>query len=572
MQIERYEFPDQLRYDRQHNWVRLEEDLVVQGLTAYAWQSIGAVDQIDLSLQRDRVERNEELATLAGEKGSLRLRAAVSGEIVAVNERLQQNPALSDHEAYGAGWLLKIRPSQPQEVEQLRRPDDPFFKEWFLLTRAGELARQLGGPEHAILSLHHDLEQTHNRLEILYEIAQAATSTLDLDQVLQTVARRTVDIFDAQSCSIRLLDESGFLLHLAAAWGLSEAYLQRGPIDIRDSAVDRQALRGKALFVPNVQHDDRFSDSEALKGEEICALLCCPLMVRGRAIGVIRVYSAACAHYGEEEAEFLRTIANQVAVAIANAMAYRELEDIDRAKSQFVLAVTHELRAPVATVQSLLRVIAGGYAGEVSPKQQELIERAKRRTQFLQQLIDDLLDLAEGKTERLAEAPHPVLLNPLVQKAVNQLRPVAEGKEQDLRVYIPHEPLYVQATEEGIDRIVTNLVGNAIKYTPQGGSVEVTLDHQDAEACLVVKDSGIGIPAEALPHLFEEFFRADNAKQVEREGTGLGLSIVKSLVDRYGGRIAVESEVGEGSTFTLLLPLLDTDDGLDGIRQQSAIP
>lgn len=572
VRIERYEFPDELLYDRLHNWVRLKDGMAVQGLTAYAWQTIGTIGSIDLPAPGRSVGRSEELTALAGTGETLRLRAAISGEIVAVNQRLQQKPALAGQEPYGSSWLLQIRPSQPQELEQLRRPDDPFFMEWFLLARSAELARQLGGPEHAILSLHHDLEQTHNRLEILYEIARAATSTLDLDQVLQIVARRTVDIFDAQGCSIRLLKEGGLTLNLAAAWGLSPACLERDPIDIRHSPIDRQALCGEAFSVPDIRQDVRFPNAEALAKEGICAVLCCPLMVRGRASGVIWVYGAAGACYGEEDAEFLHTIANQVAVAIANAMAYRELAEIDRAKSQFVLTVTHELRAPVATVQSLLRVISGGYAGEVLPKQRELIERAERRTLFLQQLIDDLLELAEGKTEQLAQAPHPVLLNPLVQKVVNQLRPVAEEKEQDLRVYVPHTSLYVQATEEGIGRIVTNLVGNAIKYTPPRGSVEITLDPQNAEARLVVRDTGIGIPPEALPHLFEEFFRANNAKQIEREGTGLGLSIVKSLVDRYGGRIAVESQLGGGSTFTLLLPLLDSRDDLDGIRQQDAVP
>jgi len=302
--------------------------------------------------------------------------------------------------------------------------------------------------------------------------------------------------------------------------------------------------------------DPRFQYPEEIEREGICSVLCCPLMVRDQAIGVIRIYSAACYRYGKEEADFLLTIASEVAAAIANAIAYRKLEDIDRAKSQFVLTVTHELRSPVATVQSLLRVISGGYAGEVSSKQRELIARAERRTVFLQQLIDDLLDLAAGKTEHLAEAPHPVVVNPLVTKVVNQLRSVAEGRSQDLRVYVPHEALSVQATGDGIERILVNLVGNAVKYTPQGGRIEVTLDRYDRDAVIIVSDTGIGIPEEAIPRLFEEFFRAENAKAIEREGTGLGLSIVKSLVERYGGRIAVISQAGQGSTFTVHLPLL----------------
>jgi signal transduction histidine kinase len=556
VRIERYEFPDELLYDRQHNWVRQEDGLAVQGLTAYAWQMAGPVRYVELPRVGRQVERSEQLTTVEAEAGVVRLRAAVSGEIVAVNDRLQGEVGLVHEHPYDEGWVLKIRPSRPQDMQQLNRPDDPVFREWFLLSLSGELSRQLGGPEYAVLALHRDLERTYNRLEVLYEIARATTSTLDPDEVLRTVVQRTAEAFDAKGCSIRLLDESGQKLRIAAAWGLSERYLQKGPVDVQQSAVDREALQGQAVFVLDAVQDPRIQYHEEIEQEGICSVLSCPLMVQGKAIGVIRVYSAVSYRFGEEEAGFLKAIANEVAVAIANAMAYRQLAEIDRAKSQFVLTVTHELRSPVATVQSLLRVISGGYAGEVSPKQKELVERAERRAVFLQQLIDDLLDLAAGKAERLAETPHAVVINPLANKVINQLRPVAEGKAQDLRVYTPHEQLAVLATEEGLERILANLVGNAIKYTPEGGRVEVTLEGTANEARIVVADNGIGIPAEAIPSLFQEFFRAENAKAIEREGTGLGLSIVKSLVERYGGRVTVSSAIGQGSTFTVTLPLL----------------
>lgn len=556
MQIERYNFPEDRLYDHRHNWVRVEDGWVVQGLSDYARQSAGPVLYLELPRPGRQVARGEPLAALEAERGVVRVWAAVSGEVVAVNERLQEESGLLYSDPYGQGWLVRLRPSQPQELRELSRPDDPAFKEWFLLHLSGEIARGLGRPERELLSLRRDLERAYHRLETLYEIGRATSSTLNLEQVLQMVVRRTAEALDAKGCSIRLLDESGQVLRIAAAWGLSEAYLQKGPVEVRRSAIDQEALQGRPVVVLEAPLDPRFQYPEEIEREGICSVLCCPLLVRGQAIGVIRVYSAACYRYGQEEADFLMTIASEVAVAIANAIAYRKLEEIDRAKSQFVLTVTHELRAPVATVQSLLRVISGGYAGQVSSKQKELIERAERRILFLQQLIDDLLDLAAGKTEHIAEAPHPLVLNPLVTKVVAQLRPMAEEKSQDIRVYVPHEPLSVLATEDGIERILVNLVDNAIKYTPAGGRIEVTLERHAQEAALIVSDTGIGIPEEALPHLFEEFFRAENAKAIEREGTGLGLSIVKSLVERYGGHISVTSRLGQGSTFTLYLPLL----------------
>ncbi|MBN1484578.1 MAG: GAF domain-containing protein [Chloroflexia bacterium] len=556
MRIDRYEFPDELLYDRQHNWVRLEDDVVVQGLTAYAWQSAGPVRYVELPRLGRQVVRREHLTTVEAEAGVVRLRAAVSGEIVAVNQRLQQEVGLILEHPYDEGWVLKIRLSLPEEIKRLDRPQEPVFREWFLLNLSGELSRQLGGPEYAVLTLHRDLEQTYNRLETLYEVARAASSSLDLDEVLQAVAQHTAEAFEAKGCSIRLLDEAGLQLRIAAAWGLSERYVQQGTLALRSSPFDQQLLQGPAALVQEVPPSPICPEDELLAQEGIGSILGYPLIVRDQAIGLIRVYSASRQRFGQRETDFLQSIANQVAISIANALAYRELAEIDRAKSQFVLTVTHELRAPVATVQSLLRVITGGYAGDISEQQQELIARAERRTHFLQQLIDDLLDLAAGKSEQLSETPHQLVINPLVKKVLNQLRPIAEGKQQELRVYVPHEQLAVLATQDGIERILVNLVGNAIKYTPEQGRIEVTLDRAEDQACLIVADNGIGIPAQAIPHLFEEFFRAENAKSQERDGTGLGLSIVKSLIDRYGGRIGVESTLGQGSTFTVYLPLL----------------
>ncbi len=556
MHIERYEFPEELLYDTQHNWVRLDDGLVTQGLTDYVRQTIGPILYIELPRPGRQVTRGEQLTALEAEAGIVRLRAAVSGEIVAVNPLLKERNGLIHTDPYDAGWVVKIRPGRPQELRELNRPDDPAFKEWFLLHLSGEISRQLSRPDREVLALRRDLERAYNRLEILYEIARATISTLNLEAILQTIVQRTAEALESKGCSIRLLDESGQFLRIVAAWGLSDQYLEKGPVDIRQSAIDREALQGRPVIVLEAPLDPRFQYPEEIEREGICSVLCCPLLVRDTPIGVIRVYSAACYRFGQEEADFLITIASEVAAAISNAMAYRKLEEIDQEKSKFVLTVTHELRSPVATVQSLLRVISGGYAGQVSSKQKELIQRAERRIVFLQQLVDDLLDLAAGKTEHLSETPHPVVINPLVTKVVNQLRPESEEKVQDLRVYVPHEPLTVQSTEDGIERILVNLIGNAVKYTPEEGRVEVSLERHEEELILTVTDTGIGIPEEALPHLFEEFFRAENAKAIEREGTGLGLSIVKSLVERYGGRVSVTSQVGRGTTFVVHLPLL----------------
>jgi signal transduction histidine kinase len=176
---------------------------------------------------------------------------------------------------------------------------------------------------------------------------------------------------------------------------------------------------------------------------------------------------------------------------------------------------------------------------------------------FLQKLIDDLLDLAAGKVAILShEKFEPVHLAAILERVVRRFEVPAEEKGLALEWnnLASGEEVTIQATPEGIDRIFNNLVSNAIRYTPQGGRVRVTLSHQGHEALVAVEDTGIGIPEEAMTHLFEEFYRAPNAKELEHDGTGLGLTISKDMVTRFGGNIAVKSKLSEGTKFTVTLP------------------
>jgi signal transduction histidine kinase len=199
-----------------------------------------------------------------------------------------------------------------------------------------------------------------------------------------------------------------------------------------------------------------------------------------------------------------------------------------------------------------------GYAGELTAKQTEMFTRVSRRLDFLESLVNDLLDLAAGKASELAEE-RPVSLNASIGRVMLLWQPRAEEKNQVMTLDLCRDQLVIRGTEEGLDRILVNLVGNAVKYTPPGGSVTVSVQRVDGQAQVAVSDTGIGIPEESLPHLFEEFYRTPNAKKMAEVGTGLGLAIVKDLVERYGGRIQVQSALGKGTTFTVTFPLLSAD-------------
>jgi two-component system sensor histidine kinase/response regulator len=229
------------------------------------------------------------------------------------------------------------------------------------------------------------------------------------------------------------------------------------------------------------------------------------------------------------------------------------LEEIDRAKTSFVRLVTHELRAPVAAIQSYLKLILEGY---VPPeKQREILERAEARAGEQLALIADLLELGRLEEARVGDQVSLVHLDDVLRKVLEQFEGEAMQKNLQMNVDVDCDLPPVCAVPDQLKSVWTNLISNAIKYTPPGGTVAVSLRCADNQIVGRVRDSGIGISAEAQARLFTEFFRADNAKAFTRQGTGLGLAIVKRIVEGAGGRIWVESELGKGSTFTFTLPL-----------------
>jgi signal transduction histidine kinase len=420
--------------------------------------------------------------------------------------------------------------------------------------------------EEQILRLSKSLQVVSNRLQALNEGARTISSTLEMRQVLDRLVESTAKVMGIQACSIRLLDESGGILKPVAVYGLSQTYLNKGPVEWQNNPLARQVLSGKIVNVPDVSNSDLLQYPEEARQEGINSMLTAPLIGKSGALGIIRAYAVDRDHFKQDDEAFLAGMAAQGSIAIENALAYRSIEELDQSKSQFVQMVTHELRSPVSVTISLLRTMLAGYTGEINEQQQDILNRAIRRMDFLQGLVDDLLDLAAGKTDITAQQQlEPLKLAPAVEKVVRRFEVSAKEKGVALSCQdrCTEDELVVMATAEGLDRVFNNLVSNAVKYTPSGGSVAVELSRVAGEAQIIVEDTGIGIPQEAMKNLFKEFYRAPNAKDVEREGTGLGLTIVNDTLDRMAGRISVQSTLGKGSKFTVTLPIKNSaDEGL----------
>jgi len=240
------------------------------------------------------------------------------------------------------------------------------------------------------------------------------------------------------------------------------------------------------------------------------------------------------------------------AVTVLQDISY--LKELDKMKSEFIAMVTHELRAPIAAVEQQLTVILNKMAGEVTEKQEQLLSRAKERTRGLLDLIKDLLDLSKIEAGKMVQYKEPLSLQEVIQRVVDLMRAEAEHKKIDLQFSASPETPLIHADRNSMEEIFTNLISNAIKYTPEQGKAWVALGEERGFVKASVSDTGIGIEEKDLPRIFDKFYRVKTMETRQIVGTGLGLSIVKSIVAAHLGSISVESKVGAGTTFTILLP------------------
>ncbi len=231
-------------------------------------------------------------------------------------------------------------------------------------------------------------------------------------------------------------------------------------------------------------------------------------------------------------------------------------KDLDRMKSDFVATVSHDLRSPLTSIKAYTQMLA--MAGEVNEKQQVFISRITGSVERITSLIGDLLDLSRIEAG-MDEDVSTVDMARLISEVVLELQHLADRKHQQLICHHPSRPVWVNGSESRLKQVVMNLVDNAIKYTTDEGHISVIVGVNDRYAQVQVEDNGLGIPPAAVPFVFDKFFRIKDEDREEIEGTGLGLAICKSVVEKYGGHIWVESQPGQGSTFAFNLPLASSE-------------
>jgi signal transduction histidine kinase len=413
----------------------------------------------------------------------------------------------------------------------------------------------------------------------LYEISQEITAQVVLEPTLHLIAERARQLLhtDASMLALRQGDQDVFSFR-AYSGTVSEnlADVRVGP---------GIGLSGRVLMTAQsvVVNDylQEYPDSpllEAVKETEIRSAVAVPLKIRDAVRGVLLVTDRAPYKFCQEDQQLLNALADHAAIAIENATLYdqvrqyaealeakveartRALEEsnarlqaLDHQKTEFVSNVSHELRTPLTSIKGYVDYLLEGIAGELTLQQKDFLTRVQGNTDRLVRLINDLLDLARIEAGRVEFHPMLLSMNELATDVIEELRPLAVEKGVDLGFDLPKTDGFVRADRDKFYQVLLNLMHNAVKFTPPGGSIRVQVDLQpDGKVLTVIRDTGEGIPPEALERIFDKFHQVGQT-QGQVKGSGLGLAIAKALVELHGGTIWVRSELGQGSTFGVVL-------------------
>jgi signal transduction histidine kinase/ActR/RegA family two-component response regulator len=437
------------------------------------------------------------------------------------------------------------------------------------------------------------LEQEQTRVELRRKVAQLTalhragllfSSTLDREALMQKVLEALTSDLQYDRAMVSFYDPVRQVVKDARLLGLSpeiQAFARAREIPVTDPASPEGIvlLQGQPLLLGDVQAVwDRLHplNQQLASMMQTKAMIAVPLKTKDRILGSLTVDRIREHSLTQDDLELLMTVAHQVAIALDNASVYEQIEDLnvgleakvrertaeleqaDRVRSQFLSHVSHELRTPLTSIKGFLQNLLDGLTGPLNEKQQRYLSRMLDNSDRLIRMIEDLLDRTRIQSGRLDLLPGEIDLGHCVADVVEQLRLLAQAKGQTLEAIVPPVPLMVWADHDRLIQIVTNLVQNAVKFTPAGGGIVVTVRQENQTlAGVSVCDTGPGIPQGFLDQIFDPFFRVKQARSGTK-GLGLGLSIVRTLVELQGGTIVARSEPGQGAQLSFTVPLLPT--------------
>jgi signal transduction histidine kinase len=430
------------------------------------------------------------------------------------------------------------------------------------------MADQLQGSysrlEQKVADRTRDLAQSNSELKALEEIGRAVASSLDINAVLATIVTQAVKFSRADAGAIYSYDASRGIFELAEAHALDQSFLDkvRGiRITLDESALGLSAKQRGPISIPDLSKAPNFSLKEIVLSAGFNSVLIVPLFAQDEILGALALQRRETGDFPASTVDLMQTFANQSVLAMKNARLFREVDQKGRElaiasehKSQFVANMSHELRTPLNAVLGYSELLADGLYGNIPQKGLEVLERIQANGKHLLNLINDVLDISKIEAGQLTLALDDYSVEAIVQSVVAATGSLAQAKGIEVKTSVPNDLPMGRGDERRLTQVLLNLVSNAIKFTDTG-EVQVRVQAVNGEFNIMVCDTGPGIAPKDQATIFEQFHQIDNTSTRKKGGTGLGLSISRQLVGMHGGRIDLDSTLGVGSTFNIVVPV-----------------
>lgn len=392
------------------------------------------------------------------------------------------------------------------------------------------------------------LEKRVARLERLIEISRSLNLTLSLRPLLQRIVLAAQELTKTEACSILLIDHRSGQLYFEAATNLPGVRSIIVPME--NSVAGWVVQTGEPLVVSDASQDPRcYRKADEQSTLTTRSILAVPLTARGNVIGVLEgINKEGEAQFTEEDIELLTVLGSQAAVAVENALLFQQ--------SDLIAEIVHEMRTPLTSIIAYVDLMQRQDATLFQCSQFAVIVQCE--AERISEMMNNFLDLARLESGRASLAQDLVDLSTVIHMAVNVLMPQADAKQITLLVDVADTLPPVKGDAQRLHQVMLNLLSNAVKYCRPGDNVTVTGHAGENHLTVGIADTGPGIPADALPYIFERFYRVPGTED-QALGTGLGLTITQQIVEAHGGKITVSSEEGHGTTFTFTLPMPTSD-------------